>query len=189
MKKTIGICFCLTVLFILILVQPGWADTIPSKEYPFPDGSDLPEILNVGYVLDCGDFSIRLIAQPLITKSMNLIVADQDWKYLVVRVGITNNSEETIGWLAPESFRLHEVYRNRGYGYYPLDYLMSAKASVGFSQKPYYAAISPGQTLQTPLVFSVFPDADSWIFTFSPRVYGSAPQETIQFRLPKALVQ
>ena len=110
-------------------------------------------------------------------------------KYMILRVGITNNGEETVGWLTPDSFVLQEYYRNRIYGKTRLNSLMSARISAGYSLKTFYNAIEPGQMLLTPLVFDVFPEADGWILTFSPHVFGEKANESVQFRLPKAVIQ
>ena len=66
---------------------------------------------------------------------------------------------------------------------------MSAKAAAGFSTKAFYAPIQPGATLQTALVFAVFPEAEGWIFTLSPYVLGGEAEESVQFMLPAAIVQ
>ena len=184
------IMYCLIFPFLLFFLIPVCnADVIPSKEYPFPDGSELPPVLNVGVPMECGDYEIRLISQPIITKSMHAIVADDDMKYMILRVGITNNGEETVGWLTPDSFELQEIYRNKLYGKTLLNSLMSARISAGYSLKTFYAGIEPGQMLLTPIVFDVFPEAEGWILTFSPHVFGEEAAETIQFRLPKAAIQ
>ena len=180
-----GILLCLTALY---LPAAGF-DVIPSQDYNFPDGSDLPEILNINQTIECGDYSFRLTHQPIVSKSMNAIVGDLDFQYLIVRGSITNNSERTIGWLTPDSFSLTEVFRNQEYGTYPFDPIMSAKGAVGYSVKAFYTPIEPGASLQTVLVFNVFPDADGWIFNFSPHILGETTDESIRFMLPKAYFQ
>ncbi len=183
------IAFPFLLLFLLPLMSAHGFDIVPSNEYPFPDGSELPPVLNVGVPMECGDYKIQLIAQPVVSKSMHAIVADDDMKYLILRVGITNNSEEAVGWLTPDSFELREVYRNRLYGKTQLNSLMSARISAGYSLKTFYAGIDPGQMLLTPLVFDVFPEAEGWILTFSPHVFGEEATDSVNFRLPKALIQ
>ena len=190
MKNKSSIIFFSFILFFLPPLMSAYGfDVIPSKDYPFPDDSELPPVLNVGVPMECGDYKIQLIAQPVISKSMHAIVADDDMKYMILRVGITNNSEETVGWLTPDSFELKEIYRNRLYGKTLLNSLMSARISAGYSLKTFYAAIDPGQMLLTPLVFDVFPEAEGWILTFSPHVFGEEAADSVQFRLPKALIQ
>jgi hypothetical protein len=165
------------------------SDVIPSKEYPFPDGSGLPEVLNVGVTLECGDYTIRLAGQPVISKSMHSLVGDYDMKYMIIRVALTYNGEEPVGWLTPDSFGLQEIYRNRLYGSNVLDPLMSAKSSSGFKLDPFYGTLNPGKVMYTPLVFDVCPEAEGWIFTFTPHVFGEEPGESIKFRLPQAMTQ
>lgn len=186
MKKIILLSFLL--LLLSVLPAAGY-QVIFTEEYAFPDGSDLPGVLDLYKTVDCGSYSISLTHWPLVTKSMNSIVGDYDFQYLTVRVAITNNSEETVGWLAPQSFGIKEVYRNRIYGTYTFDPLMSAKGAKGFSLNAFYSPIAPGATLYTMLIFDVFPEADSWIFTFSPHVLGEEPGETLEFTLPAAVFQ
>ena len=186
MKKIILLSF----LLLLLTVLPAAAyQIVLTENYAFPDGSSLPEVLDLYKTVDCGSYSISLTHWPLVTKSMNSIVGDYDFQFLTIRVAITNNSEETIGWLAPDSFGLKEVYRNRIYGTYTFDPLMSAKGAKGFSLNAFYSPIAPGATLQTMLIFDVFPEANSWIFTFSPHVLGEDPEDSIEFTLPAAVFQ
>lgn len=186
MKKLPKFIISFLLFFLFPLMPAHGFDIIPSKDYPFPDDSELPPILYVGVPMECGDYRIQLIAQPVVSKSMHAIVADDDMKYMILRVGITNNSEETVGWLTPDSFELQEFYRNRKYGKTLLNSMMSARISAGYSLKTFYAAIDPGQMLITPLVFDVFPEADGWIMTFSPHVFGEEALDSVQFRLPRA---
>lgn len=190
MKKSQKFIIIPLLLFLLLPLMTAYGfDIIPSKDYPFPDDSELPPILYVGVPMECGEYKIQLMAQPIVSKSMHAIVADDDMKYMILRVGITNNGEETVGWLTPDSFELQEYYRNRIYGKTRLNSLMSARISAGYSLKTFYNAIEPGQMLLTPLVFDVFPEADGWILTFSPHVFGEEANGSVQFRLPKALIQ
>ena len=180
----------LVLLLTFFFVFPAAAyDVIPTSDYKFPAGENFPAVLKVNEAIECGNFAFRLTYQPLISKSMHSIIGDYDLQYLTLRVAITNNGEETIGWISPDSFKLQEIYRNRIYGTYLLDSLMSAKAAAGFSTKAFYAPIQPGATLQTALVFAVFPEAEGWIFTLSPYVFGGEAEESVQFMLPAAIVQ
>lgn len=152
--------------------------------------SNFPEILNVGSILECGDYQIQIMGQPVVTKSSNSIIADLDLKYLIVRIGISNTSDQTKKWLAPNSFTAQETYLNHAYGTYHLDYIMSAKASSGFNLPPFFSSIEPGKMLSTVLVFEIFPEAENWIITFSPSTFtGETSSENVKFLLPKALKQ
>ncbi len=181
----------LTIFFLLLVPIRVFADNeFLSKDYLMNYENNFPEILNVGTKLECGNYEIQLMAQPVVTKSSNTLIADLDLKYLVVRIGITNKSEETIGWLTKESFQVQETYMNHAYGTYGLDMVMSAKASVGYSQPVFYSPVEPGKMMQTTLVFEVFPEAQGWIFTFNPNTLGSEKNnDMVQFQLPKALMQ
>ena len=190
MKKNISgiLLFIVCFLFSGLICVSGF-DVVPSDLYAFPEEIDLPPVLNVGEVIDCGSYSFRILNQPVFSKSFQAMIASKDLKYLTMRVAITNNSDETVGWIAPASFQLQELFRNQIFGTYKLDYLMSAKAAAGFSWKAFYSPIAPGETLQTLLVFSVFQEVNDWIFSFSPHMMGENPGETIQFRVPKVIVQ
>lgn len=177
------------LLAFIVIPASAFYDVIPSGDYQFPDGEDLPEALNLYQDINCGNYALRINYPPLITKSMNAIVGDYDLSYLVLRVGITNNNEETVGWLAPDSFVVSEVFRNRIYGTYQMDPLMSAKSAKGYSQSAFYTPILPGATLQTFVVFDVFPDAEGWIITFAPHVFGEEPEAEIKFMLPQVYYQ
>ena len=181
--------FMLTLLFLLLPLRGVSADVVPSKEYPFPDESGLPPVLYVGVPAECGDFKIQLISQPVVTKSMHAIVADNDMKYLILRVGITNTGEAITGWLTPDSFELTEYYRNQEYGHNLLNFLMSARIAPGYSLKTFYSPLEPGRMLYTVLVFDVFPEAEGWILDFSPHVFGEEAGESLRFRLPGAVAQ
>lgn len=181
--------FLLTLLLLAAVLPAAAFDVIPSQDYPFSDGSNLPQLLGTYQPLECGNYAISIINTPTITKSMNGNVADYDFKYLIVRVGITNKTDQTIGWIAPDSFSVQEVFRNRIYGTYPMDYLMSAKAAKGYSQNAFYTSIAPGATLNTMIVFDIFPDAESWIFSFTPHVFGEESECSVSFMLPKAINQ
>ena len=182
------ILFCLSLLFVFSLPAAAY-EVVFTQDYEFPDGSALPPVLDLYKTLDCGDYSISITHWPLVTKSMNSIVADYDLRFLTVRVGITNKGDETVGWLAPDSFTIREVYRNRIYGTYQFDPLMSAKGAKGYSMNAFYSPIRPGETLYTMLVFDVFPEAESWILTFRPHMLGEFAKDSIEFRLPAAIFQ
>lgn len=188
MKKT-ALFFIFLLLMLFFTVSVYAFDVVPSKEYAFPDESELPAVLNVGVPVECGDLKIQLYMQPVVTKSMNSIVADNDMKYMIIRVGITNIGEETIGWLTPDSFVLSEYYRNREYGKTFLNSLMSAKIAPGFTLKAFYTPIAAGKMVIMPLVFDVYGEADGWILTFAPHTFGETAADEVRFRLPKALFQ
>ncbi|MBR6090546.1 MAG: hypothetical protein IKP86_11470, partial [Anaerolineaceae bacterium] len=65
----------------------------------------------------------------------------------------------------------------------------SAKVAGGFHQQVFYSVIAPKDTLFTSLVFSVYPDVDSWILAFAPHHFGSDPKETVRFQIPHAYIQ
>ena len=160
MSKRIFYALSTALLFILLSCLPAFAgDAIPSSDYMALEPDELPEVLNVGTVLEDGDYAIQIKGQPVVTRSSNSLIASLDLNYLIVRVGITNNGEETVGWLTPDSFHVQETYMGHAYGTYPLNTIMSAKASVGYSQPAFYSAIEPGKTLDTTLLFEVFPEA------------------------------
>lgn len=181
----------MTLVLCMMSWIPSFADgAMPSKDYLISNEANLPDILNVGTVLECGDYKIQIMGQPVVTKSSNTIVADLDMKFLVVRVGITNAGDETVGWITPDSFHVREVYMSHLYGTYKLDTIMSAKASVGYSQPVFYSPIEPGKMMQTTLVFKVFPEAQGWIFSFEPKTFADdKTDDVVQFLLPKALMQ
>ena len=190
MKKYLSVILLFIVCFLFSgLVCASGFDVVPSELYSFPEEGDYPPVLNVGEAIECGNYSFRILYQPVFSKSFQAMIASKDLKYLMMRVGITNNSEETVGWISPDSFQIREIFRNQIFGTYKLDYLMSAKAASGFSWKAFYSPIAPGETLQTLLVFSVFQELDDWIVSFSPHMLGENPGETVQFRMPKVIVQ
>ena len=137
----------------------------------------------------CGSYRIKLLQDPVVVKSAHYMVADADTKYLVIRAAITNTGNEPGGWLAPDSFIIQDTYRGRIYGTYSMDLPLSVKVANGFHQGLFHAAIAPGETLYTSLVFMVYPDVESWLLTFSPHQYGEEPAETVRFRLPPAMFQ
>ena len=191
MSKRMFYALTTAVLFILLSCLPAFAgDAIPSSDYMALEPAELPEVLNVGTVLEDGSYAIQIKGQPVVTKSSNDLIAYLDMNYLIVRVGITNLSDETVGWLSHDSFHVQEIFLGRAYGTYPLNTIMSAKASVGYSQPAFYSTIEPGKTMDTTLVFEVFPEAQGWVFEFTPKILGNAEADaSISFQLPKALIQ
>ena len=179
------LCAALTIGFSA--VRAG--DVTPGYLYRNTPDPDFPKTLYVGWVQKCGRYTIKLLQDPVVTKSNQYMVSDADTKYLVLRVAITNNSDEPGGWLTPDSFILQDTWRNRAYGTYMLDIADSAKVAKGFKQPLFHAEIKPKQTLYTVLVFSVYPDVQSWLLTFAPHNYGFEPEETVRFRLPPAVFQ
>lgn len=181
----------LTVLFLLItaLFSAVFADDGITPGYLYRPEKDpaIPQKLYVGWIKECGRFSIRILQQPILTKSTNYMVADADTMYLTVRVAITNKSSESAGWLAADSFILQDTYYGRIYGTYKLDVPISAKSAQGFKTPVFFSEIKPGDTLNTVLVFEVYPDVESYIMTFSPRAMTEAsPEDTVSFVLPYA---
>ena len=191
MKRKYDLILLAAVLLVFMMQTGAYAEGIVLKSDYRPAASTvLPDVLNVGIDLDCGPLAIRLSVPPILTKSGLGIVADSDAKYLVLRVCLTNKSDETISWLTTDSFSIQETYMDQYYGRYKLDAIMSAKIAAGYKLPAFYSPIEPGRMLQTILVFDVFPDIQSWVVTFSPKVFGEAEaEETVLFQLPKALVQ
>ena len=151
---------------------------------------DMPEVLNPNIWLDCGELQLRLMGQPLVTKSTSSLVASGDKSWLVQRIGIKNNGEEPIVWLDPQSFQVEEYYLNLLGRTYPLNSYMSAKGSGSYSLPPFYTIIQPGAELSTVIAFEVYGDVDGWIMTFSPFTREmDGPAESVSFTLPKATRQ
>lgn len=190
MKRKQGILFFFMVCIVIqLLIVPAYAsDVTPVEWYHYEIDPEMPKTLYVGKVLECGDYSIRLLQQPVIGKYSNMFIADNELEYLIVRIAITNISEKTRGWLDAESFKILETYKGLIYSTYALDIPVSAKSSEKFGQQAYFDKIDPGETMNTTLVFSVYPDVDGWILRFSPRAYyEDAPSESVSFQLPKVL--
>ena len=146
---------------------------------------DMPEVLNPNTWLDCGDLQLRLMGQPLVTKSISSLMASGDKSWLVQRIGIMNNSEEPVIWLDPQSFRVEEYYLNLLGRTYPLNSYMSAKSAAAYSLPPFYTIIQPGAELSTVIAFEVYGDVDGWIMTFSPFTREmDGPAESFSFTLP-----
>ena len=172
-----------------ILTASADASDVTISYYYRPNREELPDRLYVGWAADAGDYSIKLLQQPVLTKSNNYMVADKETLYLVLRVAITNKTDEYRGWLAPGSFRIQDTYMGRYYGTYAINLAESAKVAGGFHQQPFYTDIAPNDTLYTSLVFSVYPDVDNWVMTFAPHHFGSEPAETVRFRLPSPMIE
>ena len=172
-------------LMSLSVVFPAGALDVPYDSWyrPTPD-PDMPKVLYVGYAAECGDFSIKLLQQPVLTKSNNHLVADGDMQYLVIRVAITNKTDESLGWFAPDSFMVQDTYKGRIYGTYSISLPESCKVASGFHQQVFYSEIKPKDTLYTSVVFSVYPDVSSFILVFTPHAFGEEPTDTVRFQIP-----
>ena len=176
-------------LFFILTASAAFASDVTISYYYRPDRDELPNQLYVGWVADAGDYSIKLLQQPVLTKSNNYMVADKETLYLVLRVAITNKTDEYRGWLAPDSFWIQDVYMGRFYGTYAINLAESAKVAGGFHQQAFYTDIRPKDTLYTSLVFSVYPDVHNWVMTFAPHHFGSEPADTVSFRLPTPVIE
>lgn len=176
-------------LFFILTASAAVASEVTISYYYRPERDEIPSRLYVGWVADCGDYSIKLLQQPVLTKSNNRMVADNETLYLVLRVAITNKTDEYRGWLAPDSFLIQDTYMGRYYGTYAINLAESAKVAGGFHQQVFYSVIAPKDTLYTSLVFSVYPDVDSWVMTFAPHSFGSEPEESVRFRIPSAVIE
>ena len=179
--------FLITVFFFLIIFPGKSADANPVTLSVSDQESEIPSILYAGWPANCGNFQIKLLQDPVLVKSANYMISPSDTKYLVIRLAVTNISNETEGWLSPDSFVVQDTYKGRIYGTYKLNITISAKISYRSNEDPFFKVIEPGKTAQMDLVFSVYPDVESWIFTFAPQHFGEEPDEIIRFRLPKAL--
>ena len=181
------------LLFVLLcstgiaLADQAITETEYRKQMVMPE---MPEVLNVNTWLDCGDYQIRLGAQPLVTKTTSTLPASGDKSWLIVRVGIKNVTEEPIVWLDPESFHVEEYYLNLIGATYGLNSYMSAKAAGSYNIPPFYTIIQPGAELSTFAVFEVYSEVDGWVMTFSPFTRDAeGPTESVSFTLPKATRQ
>ena len=176
-------------VFFILTASAAVASDVTISYYYRPNREELPDRLYVGWAADAGDYSIKLLQQPVLTKSNNYMVADKETLYLVLRVAITNKTDEYRGWLAPDSFWIQDTYMGRYYGTYAINLAESAKVAGGFHQQPFYTDIRPKDTLYTSLVFSVYPDVDSLVMTFAPHHFGSEPTETVRFRIPSPVIE
>ena len=188
-RNKILLLFVTGLCFLAVFLSAAGSEVTPSYLYRNETDPDFPKTLPVGWEKQCGSYVIKLLQDPVVTKSNQYMVADADTKYLVIRVAITNTGNEAGGWFAPDSFIIQDTYRGRIYGTYSLDLPLSAKVARGFYQPLFHAAIDPGDTLYTSLVFMVYPDVKSWLLTFAPHQYGEEPEETVRFQLPPAVFQ
>ncbi len=189
MKRSITICLIVILLcsFGAASADRGISETDYRKQMSNPD---LPEVLNVGKYLDCGDLQIKLMAQPVVSVSATGLKASGDRSFLVTRIAIKNNSDEPVKWLTPQSFHAQEYYLNIIGHTYDLSSYMSAKVAASFSLPAFFTIIQPGAELSTVMVFEVYGDVDGWIITFSPFTReADGPEESVSFTLPKAVRQ
>ena len=177
------------LLVLLCSLSVNASDLTLSYYYRNDSDPDFPQTLYVGWVAKAGRYQIKLLQDPVVTKSSQYMVADEDTKYLILRVAITNISDEPGGWLAPDSFSLQDTYRGRIYGTYYLDMPVSGKVAWGLKQPAFYSEIKPKETLYTAIAFMVYPDVKSWLLTFAPHCYGEEPEETVRFQLPLAVFE
>lgn len=181
----------LVFISIFLIILPVNAQMIVTKEeYIEAHKADIPVTLKLGMTLDCGNLRIRLLSAPILTKSaVSGMVADANYEYLVFRMGITNTGTEPVSWLMPDSFSLQENYLGFGFGVYPLDYVMSGKATRnGTGDKVFFDSIKPGEELITNLIFEVFPDIENWSFRFAPRQRSESKASCrIEFIPPKEI--
>lgn len=175
MKRKIYTVLLLTVL-VLVSVQAIFAE------------DDIPARMRVGVVGKCGDmFEFRLAAVPSLSSGIAGYKSQSDLHYLILRVGIKNLTGDTVS-LDKRSFQVTEYYNNTLYGTYYLDKAFTYySAYIGNTQLTFDDPIAPGEERPTTLVFQVYPDVTSWVFTFNP-VYpnqGSRNCE-LRFSLPMA---
>ncbi|MBR6090192.1 MAG: hypothetical protein IKP86_09685, partial [Anaerolineaceae bacterium] len=122
------LCYIFFFLFCVLFTMPCAAsDVTISYYYRSEKDPQIPGYLYVGWTAECGDYSIKLLQQPVITKSNNYLIADEETKYLVLRFAITNKTDEPRGWLTPDSFSLQDTYKGRIYGTYSMNLAESAK--------------------------------------------------------------
>lgn len=184
-EKRLFICFIFLSLFLLRPVSVR-AEISSEKDYRPDPNVELPVLMNVGTSLDCGVLRLRLLANPILTKSSSGVTAEEDLEYLILRLGITNTSDEVVMPLSPESFFATELYHQVRYGEYELDYALSAKTAGSMENAPFFTPIFPGQELQTVIAFSTYPLPGTWLIRFVPIVKGSGPLgDEIEFMLPK----
>lgn len=189
MKHLSVLVFAAAVLFCSCLSV--WADgAVPVSEYSPQNVPALPDVLPAGISVSTGGLTLKLLGNPSLSRSTRRMLAEVDTNYLMLRVMISNDSEEKLGWLAPASFVLQDTYFGRVYGSYKLDLPASAKAADDGIQNVFFSGIEPGQSIYTTLAFDVYPDVESWVFTFAPQTYyGGSLGEPVQFQLPFAWVQ
>ena len=190
MKKKVPLLLivCFYMLFNSAAVFADGAVSL--KDYSRGDNPELPDVLYSGFPIENENFRLRLWGAPVLSRSSSQMLADLDMKYLLIKLEITNKGENSVGWMRHESFTLQDTYLGRIYGTFKLDVAASAKASSDAAWDMFFSEIAPGQTIRTTLVFEVYPDVESYIFTFSPQTfYGGSLGESIQFQLPPAFEQ
>ena len=189
MKRYIVLTF-----FILLFVPVKKifaSDIMTEKEYREQMSMDVfPDILNINTYADWEDYQIRIMGQPTVTVSTSSLRAYDDKKFLILRMGIKNISENPIVWLDPKSFHVQEYYLDFFGSTYGLNHIMSAKASQASSLPPFYSVIQPNSELLTVLVFEVYGEVDGWILTFNPFTREDEQSDNaFSFVLPKVLYQ
>jgi len=189
MKRTLIICLIVILLcsFGAVSADMGITETDYRKQMTQPD---IPEVLNVGTYLDCGDLQIKLMGQPVVSVSTTGLKASGDKSFLVIRAAIKNNSDKPVKWLDPQSFHAQEYYLNIIGRSYDLSSYMSAKAAASFSLPAFFSIIQPGAELSTVIAFEVYGNVDGWVITFSPFTREAAgPDTSVSFTLPKVTRQ
>lgn len=187
MKRTV---FFIVILVLLCSSMSVFADLAKTEqEYREEQSITLPETLKMGSAMDCGDYTIRMMALPSGTTSILGNNAGTNKKYLILRLGITNNSDHMISWLDEKSFSLREYYMGEYYGTYALNQIVGAKAAQSIGFGAYFMPIQPGEELSTVIAFEVFPGADGWVMTFSPFTREEdGPKESIEFKIPDVIL-
>lgn len=185
MMRRLLIWFTVLAVLLVLYFSVCASEITPIGHYSFESDPDMPQTLIVGKTLDCGNYSIRLLQQPVLSKYSYHLIADNDLEYLIIRMAITNKSDRPLAWLNAESFNVIETYKGTLYSTYKLDIPASAAAAEGVHQPLFFEKVDPGDTMYTSLVFSVYPDVDGWVFRFAPRAYYEEyPAEVISFLLP-----
>ena len=187
MVKRVFAALCICILLCLSNSAVQAKGAVPRSQYA-PEGlPELPEEFPVNIPVETGSLSIQLTGSPVLTKTTNHIVSEGDTKFLVIKVAITNTSSQTLGWLSPKSFVVQDTYLGRIYGTWRMNIPASLKAA-GVSLPPFFAEIKSGETINTTIVFSVYPEAESWIFTFSPQTYyGGSFGDPVRYSLPRPI--
>lgn len=150
MKHLSVLVFAAAVLFCSCLSV--WADgAVPVSEYSPQNVPALPDVLPAGIPVSTGGLTLKLLGNPSLSRSTRRMLAEVDTNYLMLRVMITNDSEEKLGWLAPASFVLQDTYLGRVYGSYKLDLPASAKAADDGIQNVFFPGSNPGNPFILPL--------------------------------------
>ena len=179
--------FWAAVIFFLMVLPAAASDVTPSYLYRNQRDPEIPKMLPTGWIAECGNFSIRLLQDPVVVKSNNYLISPSDTKYLMVRAEVTNKGTESDGWLSPASFSIQDTYMGRIYGTYRMNITVSARASAVSNEDAFFSEIKPGESIKMTLAFSVYPDVEDWIFTFAPQHFGDeVPEQVVRFRLPPA---